>query len=118
MQTQTALTPAQQLAQHILVMKDDAYLSGHPEWMHIIQEAKVSLAHDKNPSKIIEYCYPSSPAAEKAGFGKTGCYYVAQYKTGSAASKKTILQVFPSKESAKAFAESLPIPYNWMNYLY
>lgn len=108
----------EQLAQHIITMHDDAYLAGHPEWHEIVNEAKEASLESAGPTKIIEYCYPSSPEAERAGMGKTGCYYVAQYKTGSVASKKTVLKHFPSKELAIAYAETLPIPYNWMHIKY
>ena len=30
--------PYKELAMHILTMADDAYLSGHPEWVQIVNE--------------------------------------------------------------------------------
>ena len=32
------------LAEHISVMADDAYLTGHPEWEEIVKEARAALA--------------------------------------------------------------------------
>lgn len=32
------------LAQHVIAMHDDAYLSGHPEWVEIVNEAKSAIA--------------------------------------------------------------------------
>jgi len=34
---------------HILVMKDDAYLVGHPEWNAIVDEAQAAIALAKEP---------------------------------------------------------------------
>jgi len=32
------------IAQHIIAMHDDSYLSGHPEWVEIVNEAKAAIA--------------------------------------------------------------------------
>ncbi len=37
------------LANHIIAMADDAYLTGHPEWLEIVEEA-LALAEGKEPS--------------------------------------------------------------------
>lgn len=42
----------EQLAQHILDMDDDAYLSGHPEWNEILKEAKEALKSQSRGNKI------------------------------------------------------------------
>lgn len=36
------------LANHIVVMADDAYLSGHPEWEAIVEEARALLEQKKS----------------------------------------------------------------------
>jgi hypothetical protein len=40
-----ALLLSGRLAEHIEAMADDAYLVGHPEWLAIVEEAKL-LLHD------------------------------------------------------------------------
>jgi len=43
------------LAKHILAMRNDAYLTGHPEWHDIIQEAEQALNESEDPrEKMIE----------------------------------------------------------------
>lgn len=37
-------SPLVQLAQHILAMANDDYLTGHPEWAEIVREAESALA--------------------------------------------------------------------------
>lgn len=32
------------LAEHVLAMADDAYLTGHPEWIEIVEEARAIKA--------------------------------------------------------------------------
>lgn len=36
------------LANHVLVMADDAYLTGHPEWHEIVKEAHSALAQQNH----------------------------------------------------------------------
>jgi hypothetical protein len=65
-------------------------------------------------SKNIEYAYPTSVKAEKAGFGKTGCWYVALYPDISAAFGGDIIpdSFREHKEQARQYADTLPHPYN------
>lgn len=41
-----------QLANHIIAMQDDSYLSGHPEWHEIVKEAKNAVASEKRNYRI------------------------------------------------------------------
>lgn len=67
-------------------------------------------------SKMVEYAYPSSITAEKAGFGRTGCWFVAIYPTESASTRCDSKYFTLDKNLAKSYADSLAIPYNWMHY--
>lgn len=40
------------LAKHIVIMEDDSYLSGHPEWNEFVKEAKDALKSDTRSYKI------------------------------------------------------------------
>ncbi|GGA92642.1 hypothetical protein [Puia dinghuensis] len=66
-------------------------------------------------TKLVEYAYPTSTTAKKAGFGKTGCWFVALYKEDTF-SRRSILDYFLEKEAATAYADSLPNPYHWMHH--
>lgn len=66
-------------------------------------------------SKLVEYAYPSSTTATKAGYGNTGCWFVAIYPSVEA----TIGAIhdgnyFLTKEEATKHADSLPYQYNSM----
>jgi len=37
------LDPHERLAKHVLAMEDDSYLTGHPEWLEIVSDAKAAL---------------------------------------------------------------------------
>lgn len=67
-------------------------------------------------AKLIEYAYPTSPLAKKAGMYKTGCWFVGIYESESSCKRLEILKpFFLTKEMVTKHAESLPNPYNWMN---
>lgn len=66
-------------------------------------------------TKLVDYAYPTSTTATRAGYAKTGCWFVALYKGDKCAPKK-IVDFFPDKEAANAYAELLPNPYHWMHY--
>lgn len=68
-------------------------------------------------AKLIEYAYPSSTTAVKAGFGKTGCWFIGLYKSETTMIRSTILanSYTADKDSVTALADSLPIPYNFMH---
>lgn len=40
------------LAKHVLAMQDDAYLTGHPEWEHIVIDAYRALGKPLTPSLL------------------------------------------------------------------
>lgn len=65
-------------------------------------------------SKLIEYAYPTSVKAEKAGFGATGCWYVAMYPDIDASFGGMPIPESFSNDKAKVmeFADKLPQPYN------
>ncbi len=69
----------------------------------------------ENKTKLIEYAYPTSTTANKAGMGKTGCWFVALYKSITAIDRAEILQYFAKKEDAINYAESLPNDYNFLH---
>jgi hypothetical protein len=67
-------------------------------------------------TKLVEYAYPSSKTATKAGYGDTGCWFVAIYSTTSAFSKKREVFFSKEKQPAEEHASTLAINYNWMYY--
>jgi hypothetical protein len=66
-------------------------------------------------TKLVEYAYPTSTTATKAGYGKTGCWFVALYKCDGHKRIK-ILEYFTDKEAATIYADLLPNPYHWMHH--
>lgn len=67
--------------------------------------------------KLIEYAYPTSTTAIRAGFGKTGCYFVSLYDSDRALFRTTVLKFFVNKQDAEQFANSLPNPFHhWHKY--
>jgi hypothetical protein len=68
-----------------------------------------------NEAKLIEYAYPTSTTATKQGYGETGCWFVSLYKSITACDRVAILQYFPTKLQAEAFAEKCDYPYNFMH---
>lgn len=66
-------------------------------------------------SKLIEYAYPSSTTATKEGYGKTGCWFVGLYREETSCLRIKVLKSFAAKEDAEKYAESLPLPYNFMH---
>ena len=63
-------------------------------------------------AKLIEYAYPTSTTATKAGMGKTGCWFVSLYKSVSSYDRVKRVKYFLTEPEAFAYAESLPNPYN------
>jgi hypothetical protein len=65
-------------------------------------------------SKNLEYAYPTSVTAEKAGYGATGCWYVKLYPAIDAMFGGDAVpnSYRATKEQAKQFADTLPHPYN------
>lgn len=64
-------------------------------------------------AKLIEYAYPTSTHATKAGYGKTGCWFIRLYKSVDSWEKVKDLKVyFTDKDSAKQYADTLPNPYH------
>lgn len=67
-------------------------------------------------AKLIEYAYPSSTTATKAGMGKTGCWFVSLYESENSMTGRTqILAYFLNKSQAEEYANKLPHPYNCMH---
>jgi len=70
-------------------------------------------------AKLVEYAYPSSPTATKAGYGDIGTWFVGLYETVDAHKRIKIDKFFPGTAEGKvlavAHAESLPQSYNWMH---
>jgi hypothetical protein len=67
-------------------------------------------------TKLVEYAYPSSETATKAGYGNTGCWLVSIYATESACSKSKAVYFSKDKQAAIDHANTLVIDYNWMYY--
>jgi hypothetical protein len=65
-------------------------------------------------SKLIEYAYPTSVKAEKAGYSKTGCWYIALYPDIDASfGGMPLPETFSNdKATVKAIADKMPEPYN------
>lgn len=65
-------------------------------------------------SKLIEYAYPTSVKAERAGFGETGCWYVALYPDIDANfGGMPLPETFTNdKVKVKQLADAMPEPYN------
>ena len=61
--------------------------------------------------KSVEYAYPTSPHAEKWGFGKSGCYTVQQ---GEQTLPKVVIAAYTEQADAIAHAERLELP--WSRY--
>ena len=67
-------------------------------------------------AKLIEYAYPTSTTATKAGYGETGCWFIRLYPTVSAClTTEKPIYFTADKQAAIDHAESLPNPYNWMH---
>lgn len=45
---------ALKLAQHIIAMADDSYLTGHPEWFHIVEDALAVIADANSMTRLVE----------------------------------------------------------------
>ncbi len=63
-------------------------------------------------AKLIEYAYPSSTTATKAGYGKTGCWFVALYASVTSWNKVKTLGYFAQQHEAKTYADNLPNEYH------
>lgn len=65
-------------------------------------------------SKLIEYAYPTSVKAEKAGYGSTGCWYIALYPDIDASfGGMPLPETFTNdKVKVKQMADAMPEPYN------
>jgi hypothetical protein len=61
-------------------------------------------------TKRIEYSYPTSPNAERYGYGRIGCYTIAIIHTPMAI--PVTVDAYPTYEEAKACADKLAMPYN------
>lgn len=59
-------------------------------------------------TKCIHYAYPTSDTAKRFGKYATGCFYVAI----GAWLPHSAMAAFDSWESAREFADTLPVPYN------
>lgn len=67
-------------------------------------------------AKLIEYAYPSSTIATKAGYSKTGCWFITLYPSIDACfGEEKTGHYFLKKEDAIAKADSMPEPYNNMH---
>lgn len=42
------------LAQHVAAMADDAYLTGHPEWLALVGQANIVLAHAREAAEVLD----------------------------------------------------------------
>lgn len=51
--TQTLVDRLNALAQHVIAMHDDAYLTGHPEWNAIVQEARGAIAAQTQTTELV-----------------------------------------------------------------
>lgn len=63
-------------------------------------------------AKQVAYSYPSSPNAEKFGFGKTGCYTVSLVALSPVRKPPVSVIGLASLESAKAYANTMPEPWD------
>lgn len=67
-------------------------------------------------AKLIEYAYPSSERATKAGYGKTGCWFVSLYANETTCTERIrILRYTGDMQGAINYAIRLPHPYNQMH---
>jgi len=67
-------------------------------------------------AKLIEYAYPTSTTATKAGYGKAGCWFVRLYPSIEACITNEKPLVFSAdKAEMESYAALLPNPYNWMH---
>lgn len=64
--------------------------------------------------KLIEYAYPTSTTAVKAGFGKQGCWFIGIYENAFTIIRASIVtnSYTNDKERALTTAESIPLPYH------
>ena len=64
-------------------------------------------------TKSVGYAYPTSPNAEKFGFGSAGCYCVmiTEIKGGAMKPPKAVA-AYRTKAEALVHAEMLPEPWN------
>lgn len=72
-----------------------------------------STPSKRNPAaaitKRVEYSYASSPNAYRLGFGRKGCYTVEKVK---GIGPGTAVKGFSTLEQARAYAETLKLPWN------
>lgn len=62
--------------------------------------------------KLVGFAYPTSPAATRFGFAKTGCHIVETFEIGKLGNCKTnILSGHASREDA--VRESKALPFEW-----
>lgn len=66
-------------------------------------------------AKLIEYAYPTSDTAREAGMYETGCWTVTVYSSVNSCNRVKELTHLLKKQEAIAYAEALPLPYNWMH---
>lgn len=66
-------------------------------------------------AKLIEYAYPSSTTATKAGMGSTGCWFVALYKSITSCDRVKILEHFKEKQAALDYANAMPNQFHSMH---
>jgi hypothetical protein len=90
--------------------------------IHMIQEAEKcprsaiqKIEKMETDGKLIDYAYPSSTTATKAGYADTGCWFVALYENGKL-KRKRFLSYFLDKAAATVYAETLPYPYHWLHH--
>ena len=61
--------------------------------------------------KLVEFAYPSSPTAIKAGYGDTGCWYVSLYTDSNTCING--LKVAFSQEQKEAVEHANTLPQEW-----
>lgn len=67
-------------------------------------------------TKLIEYAYPSSTTATKAGMGNTGCWFVSLYQGDTCNRIRVIEDSYTTdKQTAINYANSLPNEFNPMH---
>ncbi len=69
-----------------------------------------TLNNPGHTTKCVDWSYPSSPNAVKAGFGSTGCWTVSTTCKGE--TPKAVAS-FPERVEAITYAQSLPFKWVW-----
>jgi len=88
---------------------------------HILEEAEkcprraIIEMVEITDCKLVDYACATSETATKAGYGTTGCWFVALYELKGYKRKK-ILKYFLDKTAATLYADSLLYPYHWMHH--